>query len=32
MNENLKPYLWKENWEKLERQINKRKLESCGNA
>ena len=32
MNENLKTYVWKENREKSERQINKKKLESCGNG
>ena len=31
MNENLKTYVWKEDKEKPERQINKRKQESCGN-
>ena len=31
MNENLKTYVWKEDKEKSERQINKRKQESCGN-
>ena len=31
MNENLKTYAWKENREKSERHIHKRKLESCGN-